>query len=192
LVLLVHGDRSKGEGLTVLRPILGEDDRSWRFPVAFDVLVEVGTEDALALACGMLKKREFSPEYDDGYILYRLFKLGRGESLTYIVTGLDDESPDGTSWGTWQGEEVERDQVRADELARAVSSWKKSGSDYDTLAPPEERKVRREALKHWVKAQFDLIKTGKETDIVERLATPTSYPSTGRWRRVFQWRIDAP
>lgn len=72
LVLLVHGDRSNDEGVAVLRPILDEDDGSWRFPVAFDVLMEVGTEKALSLACGILKKPGFSPGYDDRYILYLL------------------------------------------------------------------------------------------------------------------------
>ena len=192
LVLLMHGDRSKSEGLATLRPILDEDDGSWYFPLAFDVLVEVGTEEAFALACGVVKKRGFSPRYDDGYILYRLFRLGREESLAYIVAGLDDDTPCGTSYGTRQGEEVEREQVLADEVAGAVSSWKKNGSEYDTLAPPEERKRQREALKRWVKAQFELIKAGRETDVVERLATPTSYPSTGRWRHMPEGRIDAP
>ena len=189
LTLLKAGGEDFTAGLAVLRPILAEDDGSWWFARAFDALLDTGKEDAIALACTILDKQRFSPTDGDGYILYRLFCLGRREFLDYILANFDAPTSTGMIWGSRDGQTIQQEQWRADEIAEIVASWHKEPVEYDRFASAENRKARREELKKWLIRQYDLIKAGRETELK---ALPDPGEKRGKWRRMFEWRIDAP
>lgn len=189
LTLVKSGNEACAEGLSILRPILADDDGSWWFERAFDVLLDTGNEDAIALACTILGKQRFSPTMYDGYVLYRLFRLGRQECLNYMIAGLDDYTSNGVILDSRDGHEIQQELLRADEIAEVAAAWHKEPIEYDTFTSEVNRQARRQGLKQWLIQQFGLVKAGKETELK---TLPKPGEERGEWRRVFEYRIDAP
>jgi hypothetical protein len=182
LILLRHGDKAKKEGLAPLKAVLEKDDGSYLYPRAIEPLLEMRTEDASALAAGILKKEHFRSDHNRGEILRRLFVAGRSEALDYALAVLDRTESRGSASGTYMGKEVRREQSDADGMAKDIADWRTDEWSYDMLAPDEERKKNRDQLKAWLKDQSAKVKKGEKTAISTE-NRPLHFP---------QWRIDAP
>ncbi len=165
LILLRHGDRTKMEGLPELEAVLAKDEgRGWDlYPKAIEPLLAAKSDRAAALACGILKKEHFGlPDGSSGRILQRLFLAGQQECLDFLVSKLDSETPAGSIVGRRDGKNVERSRVEGDGAAETIAAWRGGRSEYDDLAPDDDRRTQRRQLKEWLKEQFALIKAGKE------------------------------
>ncbi len=191
LTLLRHGRQGALEGLAELRPILAADDGSYRYPQAFDALMDTRQRPAVDLACGILGKARLEVSFGSGgAVLHRLFLAGRPEALAYLLRGLDSQKDGGVSSGSYRGKQVERKQVEGDGFASAIAAWRASRVaptppgeySYEILAPAAERAAERAKLKRWLQEQFKLIRAGKKP------AMRTSPDRVG----AEQWRLDAP
>jgi hypothetical protein len=69
-----------------------------------------------------------------------------------------------------------------DQLADDVAGWRTDKWEFDTLAPDDERKGQREALKGWLKEQFARIAKGEKHQLKTK-------PEPLRFAT---WRLDAP
>jgi hypothetical protein len=188
MVLLRAGDRGRPdgpEGLAELRPILEKDDGDRWFPSAMDELLATRDEKAIALACTVLSKPAFgqgSTRYSSFPMIHRLLLAGRKEALDYVTKSLDDTTEAATSYGNYQGQEVQRRQSRGDLMADAVAEWRSDGYRYESLGPDDQRAKERDKLKNWVAEQFELIKAGKPHGI--KMPQGPLRPS--------RWQLDAP
>ncbi len=183
LMLLRHGDTAKLEGLESLREVLTKDDGSHWYPRAIETLANTGKEPALKLACGILAKKEFRPsDWNAGPILHRLLLLGRTEALEFALKGLDSNQKQGTSSGTWNDKDVQREQFEFDAMAELVIGLRKDEMRYESLAPKEARLKKCAELKVWLKKQFDLIRSGQPHGL--KVKAPRL--------RFSRWQLDAP
>jgi hypothetical protein len=182
LILVKHGDTSKGEGLDVLGEFLANDKEGYDFRHAVRPLLAAKTEPAARLAAAILPKLKFHPSsFGAEAILQRLFLAGRSECLDFLVEKLDSEEPHSTHHGAWNGEEVKRSIVLGDHIAAIVNGWRTDKSEFDSLAPDMMRRAGRTKAKVWLKEQFALIRAVKPHQIRE--------PAAMSYRR---WHIDAP
>lgn len=182
LILLRHGDKGKAEGLEPLKAVLAEDDGTHYYPRAIDDLLAAKDEAATALACDILRKPHFPAEHNRADILHRLVLAGRKEALDYVLAELDSADSAGTSSGEHKGKQVKRENTQGDVMAEAVAGWRTDKWEFEKLAPDDERKVRREELKGWLKEQFAKIKAGQKPQMRTEVR-PLHYP---------EWHVDAP
>ncbi len=181
LVMLRDGNRAKNEGFAELKQLLEKDDGSLIYPRAIEPLLARKDEASVALACGVLKKKQFRVNLDGSEILHHLLMTGRQEVLDFLLTELGDQSEFGSMSGEWEGKQVQRKRLRGDVVADTLSDWRKDKGDFHSLAPDEERAQKREALKPWLKEQFALIRDGK----------PSAFKAPDKIRRS-RWHLDAP
>jgi hypothetical protein len=181
LVLLRDGDKAKNEGFKELKAALKDDDGSDLYLRAIEPLVERKDEESLALACGILKKKEFASGFSGREALHHLILTGRPEVLEYLLAQLDATGQTSTSSGTWKGQDVSRELGPGDRIAEEISEWRNDHWEFESLAPDKERAAKREELKPWLKAQFALIREGKKS------AFKAPEPI-----RVGRWQVDAP
>ncbi len=179
LALLRDGE--KDEGFAELKALLTKDSGDNRYPLAIEPLIARKDEVSLALACGILKKKDFRGSFSAGEILHHLALTGRKEVLDFLTAALDDPADDGTYSGEWQGKRVERKQVRGDRVAGWIADWRSDGWTYEKVAPPKERAAKREELKRWLAEQFALLRAGK----------PAAFKAPPPLR-VPRWQLDAP
>jgi hypothetical protein len=106
---------------------------------------------------------------------------GRQEALDYVLVGLDNQAHGGTASGTYKGDQVTRELTEGDRVADFVADWRADKWKFESLAPEDERKARREELKPWLKRQFAKIKAGQKPDM-----RPAPSLVHG------EWRLDAP
>jgi hypothetical protein len=183
MILMRAGDRGKLEGLDALRSILEQDDGSHYYPLAFDELLASDREEPMRVACAVLLKLRRGPgDFEAAAMVHRLILKGRREALEYMTAALDSTDKGGTSWGHYQGKEVQRQQVVGDSAASAVARWRTDKYDYPTLAPDDERAAERAKLKAWLVEQVRLRREGKKSGLREE-----PDPLHGS-----RWQLDAP
>ena len=98
------------------------------------------------------------------------------------MNALDNREDAGTSHANWEGKEVERKQIRGDDVAYFIQDWRTDGWEYPKSAPENTRAKARDELKKWLQNQCDLIYAGKSPSIKTNLEKP--YFS--------RWQVDAP
>lgn len=181
LILLKHGNRGQLEGLAVLRPLLDKAEGDGRFVEAFDVLLDTNNEEAITLACSVLKKSS-SVSFNTGPMVHRLLLRGRQEAVAYLMQKLDDSTESGSSSGTFNGKQVLRRVTVGDSAGTMLERLRADKYDYPSLAEDEDRARERQKLKAWLDEQIKLIRAGKPHAFrpkPDELVSP-------------QWRVDAP
>ncbi|MHB1036169.1 MAG: hypothetical protein ACYC35_18070 [Pirellulales bacterium] len=161
LILLRHGDKASSEGWPQLTKILAKDDGCELYASAVGPLLELKSEKAAVLACGILKREKFEPsDFLTAVALQELFLAGRQECLDYLLAKLDRRE------SAEKALEQHGDESRMSELAsndwttRLMTYWK-TGSESSHLGSRGNRQTRLQELKSWLKEQFALVKQGK-------------------------------
>ena len=164
MILLNHGDRQNLEGLDKIEDVLKNDDGSYLYPKAIDILVSFKNEKALGIAEEILEKRNFNLYFTGNYILRLLFTHDSEKSLKYIINELSNGELD-SYFNDEEGNRI--DISKGDEMARIITGWSKKGMEYNVRELNEdEREKQKEFLKEWITEQFKLIKSGWSTILI--------------------------
>ncbi len=161
MILLRDGDKMNNEGFAELRFALEKEDDFWLYSMAIGPLLEHKDEAALALACGILKKKGFANGNESTRELNHLIKTGRHEVLDFLLGGLGDDT---VTYTTSQGKK-HWTYVRGDQIATRLAELRNDGWEYDGNAADEARAAKRAELKSWLPKLFARIRAGKSVPL---------------------------
>ncbi len=176
LILLQNGDDSKPEGLDVIRPFLVQDSAANFYPEAVPVLLATKNEAAIQAACGVFKKSDAHAQSWDPWqqndMLLRLFLSGRVEARDFILSEINDTRP----------QKGQSTPPATDSFVQFICEWRKDNVRMQTDLPLAKQLEQRHQLADWINAQFDLIREGK----------PTPLMNVEFSHGVSHWQLDAP
>jgi hypothetical protein len=184
LILLLHGDKEKQEGLRPVKAALAKDTSDLRrHKQSYDILVKTGRPEAMDIAASVfLRVQKDTSTWDVEPFIHRLFLAGRKEALDFLLKGLDDTTVYGTRTATIDGKQVSISITRGDNLAENLGFLRTDKYEFPSSGSDKERAAERTKLKKWLEEQMALIRDGKPSAIKQEVS-PFRFSS---------WMLDAP
>ncbi len=169
LFLIKYDKDSYEPAMAELAAILKQDDGSFYYPRAMDLLLSLNDKKALKLADGILTKQMF-PIYVswDYYLNFikKLLLLKNDYTFNFINSKISEFPPDEIK--SFNGNKNANFLTTSDEFVVAVDKLRNNDNGYMSqvnFATMETRLAYRKALSKWFETQYQLLKDGKPNEL---------------------------
>lgn len=140
-------DRANLEGFDEIEVILTRDTDGYWHERALPLLLEVGNDKTITVACAVLKRERWTSPHTSPFGFYhRLFMAGRRECLDFLTGKLQDPK-------------------EGDRFAAEIAAWRTDGYRFDPSEPELQRAKARESLASWLEQQMVRIESGQSVPL---------------------------